>query len=71
MKALKNQHGRSVRSGSNKCQIGYGRSQVSPRLWIGGLGDWTTKEMLNKEFDRYGVIEQLEFTNDSQHAYIK
>lgn len=71
MKALKNQHNRSIRSGSNKCQIGYGKSQISPRLWIGSLGEWTTKEMLMKEFDRYGVIEQLEFTSGAQYAYIR
>lgn len=70
MKALKNHHERSVRSGSRKCQIGYGNSQASTRLWIGGLGDWTSKDMLTKEFDRFGEIEKVDYTSGSSYAYI-
>ncbi|KAI6206962.1 hypothetical protein M3Y94_00975000 [Aphelenchoides besseyi] len=72
MKALKGQHGHSIRGGgSTKCQIGYGRSQISQRLWIGGLGEWTKEKRLLEEFDRYGEIEQLEYTSGAPHAYIR
>lgn len=71
MKALKNHHECAIRPGGSRCQIGYGSSQVSTRLWIGGLGEWTTKEMLLKEFDRFGEVEQLEYTKGSSCAYIR
>ncbi|KAI6221844.1 hypothetical protein M3Y99_01531000 [Aphelenchoides fujianensis] len=71
MKALKDQHGHSIRPNSSKCQIGYGKSQVSSRLWIGGLGEWATKDMLLKEFDRFGVVEHLDYTPGASFAYIK
>lgn len=69
--ALKSQHGKSIRPDSKRCQIGYGRSQPSSRLWVGGLGDWTTKDMLMKEFDRYGVVEKIEYSRGDRQAYIK
>lgn len=34
---------------------------MSRRLWVGGLGHWTTSDMLANEFDRYGLIEKLEY----------
>jgi RNA-binding protein 15 len=71
MKALKKQHDRSVGKSYNKCQIGYGRSQVSTRLWVGGLGEWSTKDMLMKEFDRYGVIEKIDYSSGDSYGYIR
>lgn len=60
-----------MRPGASKCQIGYGKSQKTARLYVGGLGAWTTPEMLMKEFDRYGAIEQLEYEIGDPCAYIR
>ncbi|CAD5219136.1 unnamed protein product [Bursaphelenchus okinawaensis] len=69
--ALETMHNRPVRKGSSLCQIGYGKSQVSPKLWVGRLGAWANKDMLVKEFDRYGVVESVEFNYGDHHAYVK
>uniref|UniRef100_A0A915E5E5 Uncharacterized protein n=1 Tax=Ditylenchus dipsaci TaxID=166011 RepID=A0A915E5E5_9BILA len=69
--ARRTQHNKPVRPGSTKCQIGYGKSQASARLYVGGLGTWTTPDLLMKEFDRYGPIDQIEFDIGDTYAYIK
>ena len=71
MKALKTQHGQNIRSHSNRCQIGYGRSQVSSRLWIGNLGDWATREMLMHAFERYGDVNTLDWKRGDPYAYVR
>ncbi len=53
-----------------KCKIGYGKPTKSPRLWVGGLGPWTSLESLEKEFDRYGAIEKIEYSRGGNHAYV-
>ncbi|KAH7725541.1 Protein GRLD-1 a [Aphelenchoides avenae] len=69
--ARKTQHGKPIRPGSTRCQIGYGKSQVSPMLWVGGLGSWTTKDLLLKEFERYGNVENVDYEEGSTSAYIR
>lgn len=48
MNAKANEHDRPIRPGTTRCKIGYGKSQPSNRLWIGGLGPWTSAEYLAK-----------------------
>lgn len=71
MNAKANEHDRPIRPGSSRCKIGYGKSQPSNRLWIGGLGPWTSAEYLAKEFDRYGLIDRLDYEEGSDFAYIR
>jgi RNA recognition motif-containing protein len=53
-----------------KFKIGFGKAQISRRLWVGDLGSWTNRDMLEKEFDRYGPVEELEYKAGDEHAYI-
>ncbi|MFH4978591.1 hypothetical protein AB6A40_005300 [Gnathostoma spinigerum] len=71
MNAKLNEHDRPIRPGGTRCKIGYGKSQPSNRLWIGGLGPWTSAEYLAKEFDRYGLIDRLEYQEGADFAYIR
>ncbi|CAJ0572121.1 unnamed protein product, partial [Mesorhabditis spiculigera] len=68
--AKHNEHERAIRHGGPKCKIGYGKSQVSRKLWVGGLGPWVSADELSKEFDRYGPIDKLDYEEGSDHAYI-
>lgn len=54
-----------------KCKIGYGKPTKSARLWVGGLGPWTSLESLEKEFDRYGAIEKIDYARGGNHAYVE
>lgn len=70
--ALHAQHNHPIRAHhAAKCQIGYGKSQVSSLLWVGRLGAWASKDMLMREFDRYGVVEMVDFTPGTHHAYVR
>ncbi|VDK67430.1 unnamed protein product [Onchocerca ochengi] len=80
MNAKANEHDRPIRPGTTRCKIGYGKSQPSNRLWIGGLGPWTSAEYLAKalfpllslqEFDRYGLIDRLDYEEGADFAYIR
>ncbi|VDN02737.1 unnamed protein product [Thelazia callipaeda] len=71
MNAKANEHDRPIRPGTSRCKIGYGKSQPSNRLWIGGLGPWASAEYLAKEFDRYGLIDRLDYREGSDFAYIR
>ena len=52
-----------------RCNIGYGKPVKTRRLFIGGLGPSTSIEALAKEFDRYGVIEKIDYIRGGNHAY--
>uniref|UniRef100_A0A1I7X7C0 RRM domain-containing protein n=1 Tax=Heterorhabditis bacteriophora TaxID=37862 RepID=A0A1I7X7C0_HETBA len=71
MEAKHEEHDRPIRQGTSRCKIGYGKSQTSRRLWVGGLGSWTSADALAKEFDRYGPIEKLEYDDGAEFAYIR
>lgn len=60
-----------IRPGSTRCQIGYSKTKSSNRLYVGGLGAWTTKDMLESEFDRYGAIDDIEYASGDSFAYIR
>lgn len=55
---------------TKRIRAGFGRSQPSRKLWVGGLGPWTTRSMLEKEFDRYGQIEELEYNEGDEFGYV-
>lgn len=59
-----------TRVGGSQLRIGYGKSRVTPRLWIGGLGSWASDTLLLKEFDRFGAIHKLEYVNSDRWGFI-
>lgn len=56
--------------GRNRVKIGYGKSQQTTRLWVGGLGQWTSIVELEREFDRFGAIRKIDYEKGDDHAYI-
>lgn len=62
---------RPIRHNASRNKIGYGKAVVSTRLYVGGLGAWTTIDILNKEFDRYGLIDKIEYEKGADHAYVR
>jgi len=57
--------------GKFQCKIGYGKSIPTQRIWVGGLGPWTSLAQLEQEFDRFGVIKKIEFVKGDICAYIQ
>ena len=51
-------------------RIGYGKVMLSPKIWVGGLGDWTTMADLEREFDRFGSIKKIDFRRGDDSATI-
>ena len=43
--------------GKFQCKIGYGKVNATTKVWIGQLGSWCSKDLLWKEFDRFGAIK--------------
>ncbi|KAI1718685.1 RNA recognition motif domain-containing protein [Ditylenchus destructor] len=71
IRALHEQHNKPVRPGSSeKFQIGYAKNSVTRRLYVGGLEPWITEDMLMGEFDRYGVIQKIEYEEGNSFAYV-
>lgn len=56
--------------GKFQCKIGYGKSTPATRIWIGGLGSWTSLTQLEREFDRFGAIKKIEYNKGDTCAYI-
>lgn len=56
--------------GKFQCKIGYGKATASTKIWVGGLGAWTSSVQLEGEFDRFGAIKKIEYTKGDTHAYI-
>ena len=42
--------------GKFQCKIGYGKANATTKIWIGGLGPWCTRQMIEREFDRYLLL---------------
>ena len=57
--------------GRNVLKIGYGKGVMSHRIWVGGLGSWTKTTDLEKEFDRFGKITKLDYSEGEYHAYVR
>lgn len=56
--------------GKFQCKIGYGKATAATKIWVGGLGAWTSSVQLEGEFDRFGAIKKIEYTKGDNHAYI-
>ena len=54
----------------NVVRIGYGKVMMSPKVWVGGLGSWTTMGDLEREFDRFGAIKKIDFRKGDESATI-
>lgn len=57
--------------GKFQCKIGYGKATPTTRIWVGGLGAWTSYAQLDKEFDRFGAIRKIDYAKGDNHAYIQ
>ncbi|XP_031359262.1 RNA-binding protein spenito-like, partial [Photinus pyralis] len=56
--------------GKFQCKIGYGKVTPTTRIWVGGLGPWTSVPQLEREFDRFGAIKKIDYTKGDTQAYI-
>ncbi|XP_051932785.1 RNA-binding protein 15-like [Hippocampus zosterae] len=57
--------------GHNQVKIGYGKPTPTTRLWVGGLGSWTSLAALAKEFDRFGTIRTIDYRKGEAWAYVQ
>jgi RNA-binding protein 15 len=56
--------------GKFQCKIGYGKATPTTRIWVGGLGPWTSVAQLEREFDRFGAIKKIDYIKGDSNAYI-
>lgn len=56
--------------GKFQCKIGYGKATPTTKIWIGGLGAWTSVTQLEREFDRFGAIKKIEYNKGDTQACI-
>lgn len=56
--------------GKFQCKIGYGKATPTTRIWVGGLGSWTSVTQLEREFDRFGAIKKIDYTKGDTQAFI-
>ena len=56
--------------GKFQVKIGYGKATPTTRIWVGGLGPWTSLAQLEREFDRFGAIKKIEYNKGDTSAYI-
>ncbi|KAF7284361.1 hypothetical protein GWI33_022149 [Rhynchophorus ferrugineus] len=56
--------------GKFQCKIGYGKATPTTRIWVGGLGVWTSIPQLEREFDRFGAIKKIEYSKGDNQGYI-
>lgn len=56
--------------GKFQCKIGYGKATPTTRIWVGGLGAWTSVTQLEREFDRFGAIKKIEYQKGDTSTYI-
>ncbi|TKR67284.1 hypothetical protein L596_023460 [Steinernema carpocapsae] len=68
--ALRTEHDQMIRPRSTRCKIGYGKMKTNHRIWIGKLGEWASKEMIVREFGRFGSIDDVDFEEGSDYCYI-
>ncbi|KAK7604738.1 hypothetical protein V9T40_005924 [Parthenolecanium corni] len=57
--------------GKFQLKIGYGKATPTTRIWVGGLGPWTSASQLEREFDRFGAIKKVDYDKDENCAYIQ
>lgn len=56
--------------GKFQLKIGYGKATPTTRIWVGGLGPWTSSVQLEREFDRFGAIKKIDYDKEDNCAYI-
>ena len=56
--------------GRFQCKIGYGKVTPTPVVWVGGIGPWVTVETIEREFDRFGAIQHIEWPRNKNFAYV-
>lgn len=56
--------------GKFQCKIGYGKATPTTRIWVGGLGPWTSVPQLEREFDRFGAIKKIEYAKGDTQSFI-
>ncbi|CAG0895099.1 unnamed protein product [Cyprideis torosa] len=56
--------------GKFMCKVGYGKPNPTTKVWVGGLGPAANVQLLEKEFDRFGVIKNIDFNKGENMAYI-
>jgi RNA-binding protein 15 len=56
--------------GKLQCKIGYGKANPTNCLWIGGLGPWVSTNILEAEFDRFGVIQRVSWNEGNNYAFV-
>ncbi|KAL1129107.1 hypothetical protein AAG570_013638 [Ranatra chinensis] len=56
--------------GKFQCKIGYGKATPTTKIWVGGLGSWTSLAQLEREFDRFGAIKKIDYIKGDNQAYI-
>ena len=56
--------------GKFQCKIGYGKVTPTTCLWVGGIGPWLSRDILEQEFDRFGAIQRIEWPSAKTFAYV-
>ena len=56
--------------GKFQCKIGYGKVNATTKVWVGGLGNWCNRDLLWKEFDRFGAIKDIEYRGGDNQAHV-
>uniref|UniRef100_A0A6P7FL59 RNA-binding protein spenito isoform X1 n=1 Tax=Diabrotica virgifera virgifera TaxID=50390 RepID=A0A6P7FL59_DIAVI len=56
--------------GKFQCKIGYGKATPTTKIWVGGLGPWTSITQLEREFDRFGAIKKIDYVKGDNQALI-
>ena len=56
--------------GKFQCKIGYGKVNATPKVWVGGLGAWASISLLERELDRFGAIQKIEYHKGDHQAHI-
>lgn len=56
--------------GKFQCKIGYGKATPTTKIWVGGLGPWTSITQLEREFDRFGAIKKIDYVKGDTQANI-
>jgi len=51
-------------------RLGYGKTVESKCLWVGGLGKWTTEDMLRYEFGQFGEVEKVNWPKNRDYAFV-
>ena len=57
--------------GKFQCKIGYGKANATTKIWIGGLGPWCTRQMIEREFDRFGAFSEISYKQEDGWATIQ